>query len=87
MDVKKCSLLFKCLCYAAAWLLSCYWLYKFVVEDEDLCNVDYKTLESAKDDATIPMLSVCFRNPFIEKNLKGTQPDLNYTHYLNYITG
>ena len=82
------SYIFKFICYIGAGSLSCYWLYKFLVEDEDLCLVDYTTLEMSTDDSvSLPMLSLCFKNPFIEKRLKEIDTNLNSTHYLNYLTG
>ena len=82
------SYIFKFLCYTGAGALSCYWCYKFGVEDEDLCLVDYKTLEKSTDDSvSLPMASLCFKNPFIEKRLKEIDSELNSTHYLNFLTG
>ena len=71
----------------AAAILSCYWFYKFAVLDKDLCLVDYETLEKAEDDKVLPMLSLCFRNPFLEKSLNSIHLELNSTKYINHLIG
>ena len=82
------SYIFQLLCYIGAGSLSCYWLYKFSFEDEDLCLVDYKSFgKSADESVSLPMLSLCLKNPFIESRLKQIDPKLNSTHYLNYLKG
>ena len=48
---------------------SCYYFYMFAIEDKDLCLVDYHVLETSEDDAMIPMQSLCFRNPIVEKRV------------------
>ena len=80
--------IFKVLCYIGAGSLSFFWLYKFAFEDEDLCLVDYKSLgKSSEESVSLPMLSLCLKNPFIEARLKQIDPTLNSTHYLNYLLG
>ena len=82
------SSIFKVLCYIGAGSLSFFWLYKFAFEDEDLCLVDYKSLGKSTDESvSLPMLSFCLKNPFIERKLKQIDPELNSTHYLNYLLG
>ena len=63
-----------------------YWMYKFVVEDEDVCLVDYKQVEETKD-AEVPMVSLCFENPFWDEKLNEILPGLNYTSYVKYLKG
>jgi len=78
--------LFKALCFAALVFMTSYWAYKFVIEDEDLCLVDYVALEKA-DEFPLPTVSMCFRNPFIDEKLKTISPDFNGTTYLQYLKG
>ena len=82
------SSIFKIFCYLGAGILSIYWIYKFLIEDEDLCLVDYETLEKNEMSSTsLPMLSLCFREPFKEDKLKEVDPSLNSSSYLEYLKG
>ena len=88
MTATCCSSIFKIFCYLGAGILSTYWIYKFVIEDEDLCLVDYETLEKEEMSSTsLPMLSLCFREPFREDKLKEVDPSLNSSYYLDYLGG
>lgn len=78
--------LFKVSCFAALVSMTSYWFYKFVIEDEDLCLVDYIAVERANE-LSLPMVSMCFRNPFVDKKLKAISPDVNSTNYLQYLQG
>ena len=82
------SSIFNTFCFLGAGILSSYWIYKFVIEDEDLCLVDYETLEKEEmSSTTLPMLSLCFREPFREDKLKEVDPSLNSSSYLEYLKG
>merc|ERR1712020_826354 len=61
--------LFRFSCCVALTFMTSYWFYKFVIEDEDLCLVDYIEIKKA-DEFALPTVSVCFRNPFLDKKLK-----------------
>ena len=63
-----------------------YWLYKFVIEDRDVGVVDYKLMENAKD-VEYPIPSLCFLDPFIEKNFKNFGSSINRTSYKSYLKG
>ena len=78
--------LFKLSCLVALVSMTIYWFYKFIIEDEDLCLVDYKAVEKV-DELPLPMVSMCFRNPFLDEKLKEISPDINGTTYLNYLKG
>ena len=73
-------------CFAALVSLISYWFYKFVIEDDDVCLVDYKPAEEA-DNFLLPRWSLCFQNPFLEKKLNEISPDINATIYLKYLRG
>ena len=62
-----------------------YWWYKFNIEDRDVGVVDYETLETAN--IKLPLLSLCIKNPFLEKRLKDIDPTINNTFYLQYLKG
>ena len=78
--------LFQLSCFASLIFMTSYWFYKFVIEDEDLCLVDYKAVENA-DEFPLPTVSMCFENPFLDKKLKEIGPDINTTTYLKYLRG
>ena len=85
----KCSTVksfFKCSCLVALVSMTIYWFYKFIIEDEDLCLVDYKAIETATD-FQLPTVSMCFQNPFIDKKLEEIDPSINSTIYLQYLQG
>ena len=62
-----------------------YWLYKFD-KDEDVCLVDYQQLEQVED-IELPVVSMCFTNPFLDEKLKEISPSLNSSDYLKYLQG
>ena len=49
--------------------MTSYWFYKFIIEDEDLCLVDYIAVEKAEE-FLLPTVSMCFRNPFLDTKLE-----------------
>ena len=77
---------FKNLCFAALVFMTSYWFYKFVIEDEDLCLVDYVAVEKP-DEFSLPTVSICFTNPFLDKQLKAMSPDFNSTTYFQFLHG
>ena len=79
-------LLFKIWCFTTLAVITSYWFYKFVIEDEDLCLVDYKTVEKAGK-FPFPTVSMCFENPFVAKKLKEASPGINTTTYLQFLRG
>ena len=78
--------LFQGLCYFVATLMVSYWVYRFWIEDADVITIDYKGFETI-DDAELPVLSICFENPFLDKKLKEINADINQTSYLSYLKG
>ena len=62
-----------------------YWMYKYKMEDRDVGVVDYELMENI--DADLPLLSMCFINPFLNKKLQSIDPKFNTTVYLKYLMG
>ena len=59
---------FKVCCSLAVVLMISYWILKYS-QDEDLCLVDYISIQEVKEES-LPVLSVCFYHPFIEDKFK-----------------
>ena len=62
-----------------------YWIYKFKYEDRSIGIVDYENLEEAEIE--LPVLALCFMNPFKPKELKKAHPQMSAAIYLQYLTG
>ena len=78
--------LFKLFCTIGLAFMIGYWLYKFVIEDRDVGVVDYELMEKAKD-VEYPIPAFCFKDPFIEKNLKSYGSSINREAYIRYLKG
>ena len=76
---------FKSLCYIATISVIIFWMHKCYYQDDDLCLVDYSSIK--EDDVSLPVLSLCFENPFSEEKLKKISPSLNRSYYLEYLRG
>ena len=57
-----------------------------MIEDKDLCLVDYKKVERG-DEFLLPMVSICVENPFLDNKLKEISPEMNSSVYLRYLQG
>ena len=83
------SKIFKVLCCIGVLVMVGYWLYKFEIEDRDIGVVDYEMLE--KVDIEYPLLSLCFHNPFVERELNKNMLDesqkLDKNTYARYLKG
>ena len=83
------SKIFQMLCCIVVLIMVGYWLYKFKIEDRDIGVVDYELLEKAEVD--FPVVSICFRNPFLEKELRketsNETKELDKATYLQYLKG
>lgn len=80
------SLSFSILCVIGVVLMVSYWIYKFTIEDRDIGVVDYVSFEEAED-VLLPVVSVCFANPFFKEKLNEANPNTNITAYLKYLKG
>ena len=61
--------LFRFTCLGATILMIGFWWYVYDIEDESLCLVDYKAVDYTEDNE-LPVVSVCFRNPFLGEKLR-----------------
>lgn len=85
-SLKLLGVFFKLTCViTTVWSIG-YWCFIYAVVDEDLCLVDYKTVESITKNE-MPVLSMCFVNPFLEDKLKKINPNINSSLYLGYLKG
>ena len=84
---KLCSFatFFKACCSLAVISMVGYWMYKYY-QDEDLCLVDYKSIQDVHEES-LPVLSMCFYNPFEEDKLKQLDPKFNATYYVEHLKG
>ena len=78
--------LFKTFCIIAAIFMVLYWVYKFQFEDRDVGLVDYMPIKEAKD-IRLPVLSLCFENPFLKESLTNKHPNINTSAYLDFLKG
>ena len=76
---------FKVCCSLAVVLMISYWILKYS-QDEDLCLVDYISIQEVKEES-LPVLSVCFYHPFIEDTFKQLDPKFNATYYVEHLSG
>ena len=76
---------FTIICLGVVLLMISYWIYKFVVEDQDVGLVDYESLDDSEID--LPLASICIRNPFLGKKLTSIDVYLNATKYLKHLSG
>ena len=73
--------LFKLGCFIVVVFVISVWFNKYL-NDEDLCLVDYTAFENSTE-IEQPELSLCFRQPFIEKELE--KFDVNSNEYLHHL--
>ena len=62
-----------------------YWIYKFTVEDRDIGVVDYESLD--KTEIGFPLVSLCFKYPFLGNELKKINTSFSRYSYLQYLKG
>ena len=79
------------ICSIAVAFMIGYWIYKYKVEDRDVGIVDYLALKTANH-IEMPVASFCFKDPFINENLKNFNKDIwstdiNRDSYLEYLMG
>merc|ERR1712016_581418 len=74
-------LLFKLSCFFIVIQMIKVWVQKYL-DDEDLCLVDYKPIKD-EPEFMLPQVSMCFSNPFIEKQLNNFSTSTD--EYVKYL--
>ena len=83
---KSCKLLYTIACIIALTFMVGYWFYKYEFEDRDIGVVDYTPLEDAEE-INFPAVSLCFQNPFLDKNLRFSNSNVSSKAYHLYLAG
>ena len=63
-----------------------YWYYKYKIEDRDIGVIDAIPLEEAEE-IKFPAVSLCFEDPFLEKNLKEINSNITGQTFRQYLAG
>ena len=80
------KLCFNCVCIFIVSIMAGLWFYKYAVEDRDIGVVSYELLKEAKD-IKFPAVSLCFKDPYINKKLQDINISLTQETYLRYLKG
>ena len=83
---KTCKTVYTIACVIVVAFMVGYWWFKYEVEDRDIGVVDYAPLHDAKE-IRFPAVSICFANPFHDKNLRVTNANITTNAYLQYLEG
>ena len=78
MTIKMC---FTTICFSVVVTMVSYWVYKYEVEDRDIAIVDYTSIRKIEN-TILPVPTSCFKDPFIEEELKKSNKILNITKNL-----
>ena len=70
---------------AATGAIIGFWVYKYCL-NLDLCLVDFKTYHDTREDV-YPVLSMCFKHPFLNEKLSEYGKEVNVDSYLEYFKG
>ena len=87
MSLRKmdaCRIFVKLCCFIGLISMVAYWVHKFLIVDRDIGVVDYELHET---DIDLPTLSICIRNPFLDKKIRSVDSQLNEDSYLRYLQG
>ena len=85
-SVDSCKYGFTIICIICTIFMVGYWIYKFAEEDRDIGVVDYKSFDEPSD-IPFPVVSFCFEEIFIPKNIPQTKPDIDIYEYGQYLSG
>ena len=77
--------IFKNICVISALIFTGMWIYRFL-SDEDTTTVDNKSF-FVTDDDKLPVMSMCFKQSFDNKILKGVGENTTAKNYKNYLRG
>ena len=84
---RNLKITFNLMCIITVGCMAGYWLHKYKIIDRDIGVVDYVQIEEANDEVKLFVTSICFQDPFIEKNLEELSLDVNLTTYGQYLHG
>ena len=76
---------FNLTCIIATIVMVGYWFNEFL-KDEDVCSIDLMSMDRVNKHP-VPVMSACFRNPFLNSKLKQIDASLNSSTYLKFISG
>ena len=83
---KSFKFFFTFVCTIAVAFMVGYWFYKYEIEDRDIGVVDYALLEDTEE-IKFPALSLCFVDPFLEKDLRADDLSITRRAYTQYLAG
>ena len=82
----SCRIGFKIICIVGTVCMVGYWFYKFAAEDRDIGVVDYESFEESEK-IHFPVITFCFENVFLSKQMLETNWKINVTKYMQYLKG
>ena len=84
---------FSTVCISVVSFMVSYWVYKYQIEDRDIANVDFISIQDVKD-TNIPYPTLCFKDPIIQQKLreinerfKLTENSIDGNGYIEYLKG
>ena len=80
------KLFYNIICTFGFVIMTGYWFYKYEVQDRSIGIVDYLYLREIKD-IELPVVSICFENPFLKQKFKKLNLMIDEWTYLEYLTG
>ena len=81
----KIDFLFKGSCMIATISIIVYWIHVYR-KNEDVSHIEVKSIETMKE-ITIPELSLCLIQPFLDEKLHKISPELGRKNYASYLVG
>ena len=77
--------LFKFVCCTTACCMIGYWIHKYM-KNEDVSLIEYKSFAET-DSVSLPALTICFFNPFLNSELESLHDNVTNETYLQYLIG
>ena len=83
---RNIKLFYNIICTLGFVIMSGYWFYKYEVQDRSIGIVDYLYLREIKD-IELPVVSICFEDPFIKTKFNYSNSMVDEWDYLDYLAG
>ena len=83
---RNIKLFYNIICTLGFLIMSGYWFYKYEVQDRSIGIVDYLYLREIKD-IELPVVSICFEDPFIKTKFNYSNSMIDEWDYLEYLAG